>query len=569
MASKKDDVEPPTYTEDVGGNKPSSVKGPPSPDVNLKGDGESALPTELISAGSQQLHRKLGGKEVQLFAVGGAIGTSLFVQMGASLPKGGPAGLFLGFCLYGTVVLAVNQCFAEMVTYMPIASPFVRLAGFWVDDAFSFAMGWNYFFLMAFNIPYEITAIHVLLTYWTDKVPIAAVIVFCFVLYAFLNGLTVRYFGISEFYMSIFKVFLMLGLISYTFVTMVGGNPDHDAYGFRYWRDPGSFVEHLVPGDTGRFCGLLACMIQGSFTMVGPEFISMAAAEAENPRRLMARAFNSFVWRLMVFFLGGALCVGIVIPYNDKLLDKYISGDGSGTGAASPYVISMVKFGIKGLPDLVNALIMTSVLSAGNNVVFSATRTLHGMAIDGKAPHFFSKCSKAGVPYYAVILALAFCLLSFLQLGESSSTVLDWLVSICTASYLLNYWGTVITYLHFYYSAKKQGLDRNTLPYKGRFQPYAAWFALFGTTFMALILGYDVFIDGYWDVTTFLTSYLMIGFFPVAFLFWKLVRKTKYVRPGTADLQLGSTKADIDLYESLYELPKRGKILAYLNSFFE
>ncbi|KAG2416694.1 hypothetical protein HFD88_007910 [Aspergillus terreus] len=531
--------------------------------------GEEAMPAELISAGSQHLHRKLGGKEIQLFAVGGAIGTSLYVQMGASLPKGGPAGLFLGFVLYGSIVLAVNQCFAEMVTYLPIPSPFVRLAGFWVDDALSFAMGWNYFFLMAFNIPYEITAIHVLLGYWTDKVPVAVVVVVCLVIYAVLNGVTVKYFGISEFYLSIFKIFLMLGLMMYTFVTMVGGNPRHDAYGFRYWNNPGAFVEYLVPGDTGRFLGLLSCMIQGSFTMVGPEFISMAAGEAENPRRLMGRAFRSFVWRLMFFFIGGALCVGIVIPYNDPMLAEAISGDQSGTGAASPYVISMVKFGIKGLPDLVNALIMTSVLSAGNNVVFSAARTLHGMAIDGKAPAFFAKCTRFGLPYYAVIVALAFCLLSLLQLGNTSATVLNWLVGICTASYLLNYFGTVVTYLHFYESLKRQGVDRNTLPYKGYLQPYAAWYALVGTFVMTLILGYTVFINGNWDTTTFFTSYIMVGFFPVAFIFWKLVRRTTYVRPGTADLTLGSTKDDIDLYESLYERPKRGKVLDYLNSFFE
>lgn len=229
----------------------------------------------------------------------------------------------------------------------------------------------------------------------------------------------------------------------------------------------------------------------------------------------------------------------------------------------------MVKFGIKGLPDLVNALIMTSVLSAGNNVVFSAARTLHGMAIDGKAPAFFAKCTRFGLPYYAVIVALAFCLLSLLQLGNTSATVLNWLVGICTASYLLNYFGTVVTYLHFYESLKRQGIDRNTLPYKGYLQPYAAWYALVGTFVMTLILGYTVFINGNWDTTTFFTSYIMVGFFPVAFIFWKLVRRTTYVRPGTADLTLGSTKDDIDLYESLYERPKRGKVLDYLNSFFE
>ncbi|KAI9933592.1 hypothetical protein MW887_008065 [Aspergillus wentii] len=380
-------------------------------------DGENGIPAEC-STGSNELHRKLRSREVQLLAVGGAIGTSLFVQMGAALPKGGPAGLFIGFLAYGTIVLAVNECFAEMVCYRPIPSPFARLAGHWVDDALSFAMGWNFFLTMAaLNIPYEIVAINVLLTYWTDKVPVAVVVVIVMVLYGILNGLTVRYFGISEFYLSIFKIFLMVGLILYTLVTMVGGNPKHDVYGFRYWNDPGAFVSYLAPGSTGRFLGVLSCMIQGSFTMVGPEYIAMAAGEAERPQKVMRTAFSSFFWRLMLFFCLGALCVGIVIPYDDQTLSDTLDGTqaGSGTGAASPYVISMNHFGIPVLPDIVNALIMTSVFSAGNNVVFSATRTLYGMSLEGKAPKLFSRCSSAGLPYNAVIAAMSFCVLGFLQ----------------------------------------------------------------------------------------------------------------------------------------------------------
>jgi amino acid transporter len=229
----------------------------------------------------------------------------------------------------------------------------------------------------------------------------------------------------------------------------------------------------------------------------------------------------------------------------------------------------MVKFGIKGLPSLVNALIMTSVISCGNNVVYSSIRTLHGLAADGKAPAIFAKCNKFGIPVYAVIAALAFCLLSLLQLGNTSATVLNWLVGICTASYMINYFATVVTYLHFYAALKRQGIDRKTLPYRGYFQPYAAYYAAVMTLVVALILGYTVFIDGHWDITTFFTSYLMIGFFIVAFVFWKLFKRTNYVRPGTADLQLGDIKAQIDLYEALYEPPKRGKISGWLNSWFE
>ena len=229
----------------------------------------------------------------------------------------------------------------------------------------------------------------------------------------------------------------------------------------------------------------------------------------------------------------------------------------------------MVEFGIQGLPDLVNAMIMTSVLSAGNNVVFSASRTLHGMAMDGKAPKFLAKCNRFGVPIYAVLVALAFCFLSLLGLSNDASTVLGYLVGFCTASFVLNYFGTVIVYLHFYYSMKKQGWDRSKLPYKGVLQPYLAYWALFGTFFMPLALGYEVFIKGHWDTALFFTNYTMVGFFPVAYIVWKLVKRTKYVSLGTADLTVGGTKEEIDLYEALYEKPKRGKVLGYLNSFFE
>lgn len=229
----------------------------------------------------------------------------------------------------------------------------------------------------------------------------------------------------------------------------------------------------------------------------------------------------------------------------------------------------MTNFGIKGLPSLVNALIITSVLSAGNHCTYAAARTLHGLALDGKAPRFLSKCNKQGVPYYAVGVSLLFCLLALLQLSDSSATVLGWLVGICTASFVLNYVGTVITYLHFYAACRRQGVDRRTLPYRGLLQPYAAWWALFGTVFMSLALGYNLFIDGQWDTTLFITSYGMVGFFPAAFVVWKVVKRTTWVRPGTADLRLGTTKDDIDLYETLFEPKKRGKLSGWFNGLFE
>ncbi|KAL2213224.1 general amino acid permease [Sarocladium strictum] len=491
--------------------------------------------------------------------------------MGSALPKGGPAGLFIAFLIWGTIMWCVNECFAEMVTYVPVPSPFIRFGGEWVDKALGFAMAWNFFLNMAFLVPFEIVALNIMITFWTDKVPVEAIIVAMIVLYTLLNIITVRYFGISEFYLSIFKVILMLGLFAYTFITMVGGNPTGDRYGFRYWKEPGAFVEHLAPGDIGRFLGILSCMYQASFSICGPEYISMVAAETERPRTILPPAFRAFVWRILVFFVGSAFCMGIVIPYNDPTLNAILGGEqsGSGTGAASPYIISMQRLNIGVLPDIVNALIMTSIISAGNGLLFAATRTLHGMSLEGHAPKLFSKCTNAGVPIYALLFSLMFTLLAFLQSSNSSVEVMNYLIYLVTCCQLINYLCTAVTYRHFYSALKKQGIDRNNLPYKGRLQPYTSYVAIFGTTFMMLASGYTLFMNGGWDVMWFFLDYGMIGFFIVAFIFWKIFRRSTYVRPGNADISLGGLKEEIDNYELLYVPRPRSKASRWFNKIFE
>ncbi|KAH7024416.1 amino acid permease [Microdochium trichocladiopsis] len=522
--------------------------------------------TVVTTAGSQALHRKLRGKEVQLFAIGGAIGTSLYVQMGSVLPKAGPAGLFLGFVIWGSVMWAVNECFAEMVTYLPVPSPFVRFGGEWVDEALGFAMAWNFFLNMAFLVPFEIVAMNIMFSFWTTNIPVEAIIVAMIVLYALLNVITVRYFGVSEFYLSIFKVVLMVGLFFFTLITMSGGNPLHDAYGFRFWNNPGAFVEYSYPGDLGRFLGIFASMYQASFSICGPEYISMVAAETENPRKILPPAFKSFVWRILFFFVGSALCMGIVIPYNDTTLLAILGGEagGKGTGAASPYIIAMNRLQIPFLPHLVNALIMTSIFSAGNGLLFSATRVLHGMSLTGYAPKVFSKCTKGGVPVYALAFALSFCLLAFLQASSSSAKVLTYLVDLVTCCQLLNYGFTAFTYRHFYSALKKQGIDRGALPYKGRFQPYTSYVAMGGTAIMLFFSGYYLFTDGGWDVMWFFLNYGMIIFFVLAAGGWKLLKKSRYVKPGTADLSMGGLKEEIDTYEALLVPGQTSKVSKWL-----
>ena len=297
----------------------------------------------------------------------------------------------------------------------------------------------------------------------------------------------------------------------------------------------------------------------------------MVAAETENPRKILKPAFKAITWRMLVFFIGSALCMGIVIPYNDETLAAILGGQksGSGTAAASPYIIAMNRLEMPFLPHLVNAVIMTSIFSAGNGLLFAATRTLHGMSLEGHAPKFLSWCTKGGVPIYALFATLSFCLLAFLQVSSSSAKVMTYLVDLITACQLINYGFTAFICLHFYKAMNKQGVSRDSLPYKGRFQPYTSYYAMSGTALILLVSGYDLFMTGGWSVMWFFLDYGMIGFFIVAFVAWKFIFKTKWIRPGDVDLSLGGLKDEIDHYEELYVPREHGKIGKWANKIFE
>ncbi|KAH8652090.1 amino acid transporter [Xylariales sp. PMI_506] len=494
-------------------------------------------------------HRKLKARHIQLMGIGGTIGTALFVQIGKALLEGGPGSLFLAFSLWCIVILGVTISTAEMVTYLPISSPFIRFAGRWVDEALGFAAGWNFFIFEAALVPFEVTACNLIINFWSDAVPTGGIIAIVLVLYALINVLAVKWYGESEFWASLGKVLLAVGLAIFTLVVMLGGNPHHDRFGFLYWQNPGSFAEWYHTGSLGRFMGFLQCLITASFSISGPDYVSMAAGEAENPRVELPKAFNSVFYRLTAFFMLGSLCVGILVPYNDPTLTAAFNNSAPGA-AASPYVVAMDRLGIPILPHIVNAMVLTAAFSAGNSFMFCATRSLYGLALEGKAPKFLTICLKNGVPIYSVCVVILIALLSFLQVSNGSATVLSWFVSLVTASQLINYCVMCTTYLFFYRALKAQGIDRDTLPYKGWGQPYVACFSLVATFVMAFMGGYTVFLPGEWDVPSFLFSYMMIFVFPVLYLGWKLVHRTKI--PAAAEADLVKDREEIEEYTRNY-----------------
>lgn len=364
-----------------------------------------------------------------------------------------------------------------------------------------------------------------------------------------INVFAVKWYGESEFWLATGKVVLILIVFSFTFVTMVGGNPQHDAYGFRYWRDPGAFAEYIASGNLGRFEGFLSALWNASFTIVGPEYVSMLAGETKLPRRYLKNAFKTTYFRFTFFFVGSALCVGIVIPYNDPTFVSILNdpNGNSGSATASPYIIAMQNMGIDVLPHIITALLITSIFSCGNAFTFYATRSLYGLALESQAPAFLRRCTPSGVPIYCLAVTMIFPCLAFLNVSGSTARVLSWFINLVTTSGVLNYTIIATTYIFFYRATRAQGVDRATLPYYGYGQPYCAWIALVYMALIVFVNGYAVFLPGHWDVKDFFTHYTMVLVSPVLFVGWKLVHRTRLVRPAEADLVW--EKPAIDAYE--------------------
>ncbi|VUC37126.1 unnamed protein product [Clonostachys rosea] len=496
------------------------------------------------------LHRKIGSRQIQLFAIGGSIGTALFVSIGSALYSAGPAGLLLAFTIYCCLLALVNNAMAEMGVYMPISGGFVRLAKHWVGEGFGFMAGVNFYLYEALTIPFEITALNIVLSYWRDDIPIGAVCACAIVAYFVINVSAVKYYGEAEFWLSSGKVLLFLILFCFTFITMAGGNPKKDAFGFRNWQNPGPFSAKGDQTSLSQFQGFLSALFYASLIIVGPEYISMVSGEARRPTRDIKKAYKTIYYRFAFFFIGGALCVGILIPSNHPTLAALAAGtgEGSGTAAASPYVIAMKELNVSVLPHLVNALLFTSIFSAGNTYVYCATRNLYSLSLEGQVPRFFSYCTKNGVPIYCLLVTMLFPCLSLLGLSNSSAVVIDWFVNLLTSGAYVNFAVMCFTYIRFYKACKVQGLDRNSLPYRGWFQPYSTWFVLVALIVIALCSGYTMFLPGNFSIDFFMTNYVMLIIAAVSYLGWTLIKRAKFVIRAT-DVDLVWLRPEVLEYE--------------------
>jgi amino acid transporter len=482
-----------------------------------------------------RVQRRLKQRHVQMIAIAGTIGTGLFLGSGAALRRAGPLGALLGYIHVASVAYSSLCAVGEMTSFAPISGTFPHYAARFVDPAFGFAVGWNYFYTNLVTIPGEINAAVLILSFWDpDEAHIPAYTAVLVVCCSLINVFGVRWFGESEFFFSIIKLCLITGLIITGLVIDLGGGPNHQRTGFYYWQNPGALNTYLIDDNVplGRFLAIIGVLVQAAFSFQGMELVAIAASETESPRRNIAKAVRRVFYRILFFYLLGILVTGMLVPYNDERLLA-----NTGNAAMSPYVIAIEIAGIQGLPHLINACVFTSAFSATNSFLFCASRILYGLALRGQAPKIFSRCTQSGLPLISVIFCACFGLLSFMSLQATASTVFGWFVSLSTVGGFIAWWSINLTYLFFYRGMKVQGIDRKQLVYWSALQPYLSMWGVFWTTIFTLINGFDVFFD--FTASGFISSYINLPLFIILWVGWHFIKKTRFWKPEEIDFVTG------------------------------
>ncbi|KZT25359.1 general APC amino acid permease [Neolentinus lepideus HHB14362 ss-1] len=513
-------------------DKSALEKGPETDDIRVL---EAREQYHFDAHDLDRVQRRLHQRHVQMIAIAGTLGTGLFLGSGHALQEAGPAGALIGYALVGTVAYSSLCAVGEMTSLAPISGTFPHFAARWVDPAFGFAVGWNYFYTNLMSVPVEISAAAILITFWDDKQSHQWIytLVVCIVVCA-INIFGVRWFGEAEFFFSIIKICLICGLIIVGLVIDLGGGPNHDRIGFRYWRKPGAFAPAgLVPNPTtDKFLGFVSVIVQAAFSFQGMELVAIAASETRSPRRNIAKAVRRVFYRILVFYIFGILITGMLVPYNDPDLLSTTNN-----AAESPYVIAIRRAGIKALPSIINAAVFTSAFSAGNSFLFCSSRILYGLALRGQAPRIFARCTKAGLPFISVIACSAVSLLSFMSVSSGAATVFNWFVSLSTVGGFFGWWGINITYGFFYRGMRAQGRDRKQLIYFSSLQPWLSYWGVFWTTLFILINGFEVF--WHFNASGFLTAYINVPLFFGLWIFWKVFKRTHMWRPHQMDFTTG------------------------------
>lgn len=474
--------------------------------------------THTSQGATTKLRRELKARHLTMIAIGGSIGTGLFVVSGATVAQAGPGGALFSYIIIGLMVYFLMTSLGELAAYLPVSGSFSTYGSRYVDEGFGFALGWNYWYNWAVTIAVDLVAAQLVMGYWFPEIDgwIWSAI-FLFIIFM-LNYISVKGFGEAEYWFSLIKVITVIIFIVVGILMIIGIFRGAENAGWHNWQiGEAPFV--------GGFSAMIGVAMIVGFSFQGTELIGIAAGESKDPGKNIPKAVRQVFWRILLFYVFAILVISLIIPYTDPRLLRNEVADIS----VSPFTLVFENAGLLSAAAVMNAVILTAVLSAGNSGMYASTRMLFTLAKEGKAPKIFSRLSPGGVPRYALIATTVVAALCFLSSMFGNQVVYLWLLNTSGMTGFIAWLGIAISHYRFRKGYMLQGYDLNKLPYRSGFFPIGPIFAFVLCLVITLGQNYQAFLADKIDWYGVIATYIGIPLFLVIWFGYKLVKKTHFV----------------------------------------
>ncbi|MGV2927707.1 amino acid permease [Macrococcus capreoli] len=472
---------------------------------------------------TKQMDRDLKTRHISMIAIGGSIGTGLFMASGAVISQAGPGGALIAYAIIGVMIYFLMTALGELATFYPVSGAFNAYASRFIDPAAGFTVGWLYWIIWSLVTSVDILTAAQVLSYWHifSKIhPFIWCLIFLGLLFA-LNAFSVKLFGEAEFWFSIIKVitiiiFLIMGLL--LIFGIIGGEP----IGLK------NFTIGDAPFHNG-LLGLLGVLVVAGFSFGGTEVVAVTAGESENPEESMPKAIKQVFWRILLFYIGSIFIIACIIPYTDpRLLNQHSDI------AMSPFTIIFEKVGILFAASVMNAIILTAVLSAGNSGLYATSRLLFSLSQDGKAPRFLGKLSKKNMPFNALVVTTVFIIMTLIYANINIGGYGKLLNMIGTLVLLV--WSiSIISHMRLRKAIKVQNKDINTLlPFKAPLYPVGPIIVLCTIAFLMVGQCFSDIQVGNWPkvIETFIPLFVAM----IVYIAYKFIKQTKFIASDEMDL---------------------------------
>ena len=444
---------------------------------------EPAEPTGLNSEDAGY-HKSLKPRQLQMIAIGGAIGTGLFLGAGGRLSEAGP-GLFIVYAVCGVFVFLILRAMGELVLHRPSSGSFVSYAREFLGEKAAFAAGWMYFLNWAMTTIVDSTAIAIYFRFWSvfDPVPQWLIALIALALVLGVNLVSVSVFGELEFWAALVKVLALTAFLVAGTIFLAG----------RYQIE-GNLTGFSVIAETGGWfpTGMLPLVLVTSgvvFAYAAVELVGTAAGETAEPEKIMPRAINSVIARIALFYVGSLFLLALLLPYTDYSADE------------SPFVTFFAKIGIDGAGPLMNIVVLTAAFSSLNAGLYSTGRILRSMAMNGSAPKFTGVISRRGVPYGGILLTASIGLLGVLLNSYVPEMAFEIVLNVASLGILASWATIIICQLQLYRWSEQGRMLRPSFRMWG--SPYTGYITLVFLATVLVVMAFNYPI-GTWTIASLL-----------------------------------------------------------------